>query len=142
MWKFEQSVQAPVSREFAWQFWTDLANWPVVDVSVESAHLNGPFAAGTTGTTKPRDQGPIEWHILEVQDGHRAVIEIPAPGAALRCVWLFADAPNGGAQITQQASLEGEQAADYAQTFGPELENGIPQAMRRMVEEMARAAGQ
>jgi len=142
MWSFEHSVQSSVSREVAWRFWTDLANWPVVDASVESAQLNGAFEAGTTGTTKPRGLDPIEWHILEVQDGHRAVIEIPAPGAALRCVWQFADLPNGGAQITQQASLVGEQAADYAQTFGPELEHGIPQAMRRMVEEMQRAAGE
>lgn len=142
MWSFEYSVQSSVSREFAWQFWTNVANWPVVDPSVESVQLNGAFAAGTTGTTKQRGLDPIAWQILEVQDGYRAVIEIPAPGAVCRFVLLFADAANGGAQITQQASLDGEQAADYAQTIGPELANGIPQTMRRLVEEMQRVAGE
>jgi hypothetical protein len=142
MWSFEHSVQTPVSRAFAWQFWTNVANWPVVDPSVESVQLNGPFAAGTSGTTKPRGLDLVEWHIREVQDGHRAVIEIPAPGVVFKCVWLFADAPNGGTRITQQASLEGELTADFEQTFGPQLENGMPQAMGRLIEEMARAAGQ
>jgi len=142
MWRFEHSEPCSVSREVAWRFWTDVTNWPVVDSSVESVQLNGAFAAGTTGTTKPRGLDPIEWHILEAQEGQRAVIEIPAPGAVLRCVWQFADLPNGGVQITQQASLEGEQAAAYAQTIGPELANGIPQAMRRMVEVILKAAGE
>ena len=142
MWSFECSVDTPVSRAFAWQFWTNVANWAAVDVSVEAVQLNGPFAAGTSGTTKPRGQDLIEWHIREVTDGHRAVIEIPAPGAVLKCVWLFADAPNGGTLITQLASLEGEQAVIYESTVGQQLEMGIPQAMGRLIEEMARAAGQ
>src|ERR1051325_8517387 len=72
MWSFEHTVQTPVNREFAWQFWTDVANWAVVDASVESVQLNGPFAAGTSGTTKPRGLDLVEWYIREVQDGHRA----------------------------------------------------------------------
>ena len=83
MWKFEHSVECQVSRDFAWQFWTNVDNW-VLDPSVESVKLNGSFAAGTKGTTKPRDLDPVDWQLTEVQDRSSAVIEIPAPGAIVR----------------------------------------------------------
>jgi uncharacterized membrane protein len=140
IWKFEHSVECPVSRDFAWQFWTNLANWPVVDPSVESVKLDGPFAAGARGITKPRDLPPVEWQITEVQDRSIARIEIPAPGAVLKCFWRFEDSTTAGVRITETVSMEGEQAAEYVEKVGPELESGIPQAMRRLAEEMTRAA--
>ena len=66
----------PVSRDLAWQFWTNVENWPTVDGSVESVRLNGPFAAGSTGVTRSRDIDPVEWRLVEVNDGSSAVIEI------------------------------------------------------------------
>lgn len=139
-WSFEHFVECPVSRSFAWQFWTNVANWPVVDSSVEAVELDGPFAEGTKGTTKPRDLPPTEWRIIEVSDTSSARIEIPAPGAVLKCFWRFEDCEGGGTRITQQLSLEGEQAAQYEQSVAPELEKGIPQAMRRLADEMSRIA--
>lgn len=142
MWKFEHSVECRVNRDSAWKFWTNVDNWPVVDPSVESVKINGSFVAGTQGTTKPRDHDTVEWRLTEVEPPRRAHIEIPAPGATLICAWMFEDAPNGGTRITQQARLEGEQAEHYAGTVGPELEAGIPQAMRRLAEAMDRVAGE
>ena len=139
-WKFEHSVECPVSRDFAWQFWTDISNWPVVDSSVESVQLDGPFATGARGITKPRDLPPVEWQIIEVQDRSIARIEIPAPGAVLKSFWRFEDSTTAGSRMTQTVSLEGERAGEYVKQVGPELENGIPQTMRRLAEEMTRAA--
>ena len=142
MWKFEHSVECQVRRDFAWQFWTNVDNWTAVDPSVESVKLNGSFAAGTRGTTKPRDLGPIDWQLAEVQDRSSAVIEIRTPGAILRFLWRFEDSTSGGTRITQQVRIEGEQADDYVGRMGPELQKGIPQGMRKLAEEMIRAAGE
>ncbi|MEN3332003.1 MAG: hypothetical protein V7641_1368 [Blastocatellia bacterium] len=137
-WEFAHSVECPVSREFAWQFWTDVDNW-LFDISVESVTLDGPFAAGTIGTTKPRGGDPINWQLLEVEDGHRAVVEINLPGAVVKFHWQFEDLPNAATRIFQQVTMEGEGAANYI-AGAAELEKGIPQGMGKLAEEISKAA--
>jgi hypothetical protein len=137
-WKFEHAVECPVSREFAWQFWTQIDNW-MFDISVESVTLDGPFATGTRGTTKPRGLDLINWQLIDVQDGHSAVIEINLPGAVVTFRWQFADLPNTATRMTQQVTLAGERTADYL-AGAAELEKGIPQGMRKLAEEITKAA--
>ena len=140
-WRFEYSVECLVSRDFAWQFWTDVANWAVVDPAVESVKLDGPFAAGAKGTTKPRGSDSVEWRVTEVEDRSRALIEMPAPGAVLRCLLTFEDSLNGGTRITQRMSLDGERAEDYA-WIGAEMEKGMPEGMQKLAEAIRRVAGE
>lgn len=141
MWKFEHSIECRVSRDFAWQFWTNVDNWAVVDPGVESVKLDGPFVAGSKGSTKPSNMASVDWQLTEVEDRTRALIEIAAPGAVAKFLWIFADAEGGGTRITQQASLEGEQADQYAQTFGKELEKGMPPGMQRLADAIEAANG-
>lgn len=137
-WEFAHSVECPVSRESAWQFWTHVDNW-LFDPSVEAITLDGPFAAGTVGTTKPRGLDPINWQLVEVQDGHRAVIEMNLPGAVIMFRWQFEELPNAATRITQRVTLEGERAADYM-SGAAELEKGIPEGMGKLAEEIINAA--
>ena len=51
-YEFEHSVVTSANVDFAWKVWTDVSNW-LFDKSIESVRLNGPFATGTTGVTKP-----------------------------------------------------------------------------------------
>jgi hypothetical protein len=139
MWRFEHSVQCQVDRGFAWGFWTEVRNWAAVDPAVEWVHLDGPFTAGTKGTTKPRGLDPTGWKLTEVQDRRGAAIEIAAPGAVLRFVWSFEDSTRGGTRITQRVTLEGERAEEYAEAIRG-LEEGIPQGMERLAEAMTNAA--
>jgi len=138
--EFEHSIECPVSRDFAWRFWTDVANW-THDVSVESVTLDGPFAAGARGVTYPRGGSPVEWRLVEVQDRCAALIEIALPGATARFHWRYEDAAGGAVRITQRVTLEGARAADYAEGMAM-LESGIPQGMRKLAEVMARAAAE
>jgi len=137
-WEFAHSVECPVSREFAWQFWTHVDNW-MFDPSVEAVTLDGPFAAGTTGTTRPRGLDLINWQLIEVQDGHSAIIEINLPGAVVTFRWQFEDLPNTATRISQRVTLAGERAEDYI-AGAAELEKGIPAGMRQFVEEITKAA--
>ena len=136
-YEFEHAVGCPVPREFAWRFWTRVENWAVVDSSVESVRLDGPFAAGTKGVTKPRGLPPTEWELTEVEAARRAVISIALPGAAFSFEWLFEESAGGGTRITQRVRLAGERAADYAGAL-PEFEAGIPAGMRSLVAAMSK----
>ena len=138
-YSFEHSVLCRVTRVFAWRFWTCVDNWAVVDASVEYARLNGPFAAGTTGVTKPRDQAEVEWTLVEVQAGRTAAIEIAAPGATLRFEWKFEETAPSATRITQCVTLDGDHAHDYAGAM-KELEHGLPSGMRSLAAAMFRAA--
>ena len=133
MWSFQHSVECPLSRDQAWKFWSNVDNWTKVDPAVEWATLNGPFIAGTRGTTKPRGSEPNQWVLTNVDDGRTATIEITLPGACVRFRWLFEDTEGGGSKITQIASLDGERAREHEEGTRA-LEEGIPAGMRKLLE--------
>lgn len=137
VWTFENSVNCAVSVKFAWQFWTNVQNW-TLDSDVESVELSGPFSEGTRGATNSRSSGRVEWRITEIGDG-RAVIEFPLSGAVGRCVWTFEDFA-GHTRMTQRWTLQGEQAANYVESFAPGLETGIPAGMKKLCTTMEDAA--
>lgn len=140
LWRFEHSIECQVTRDFAWEFWTDVNNWAAVDIAVESVSLDGPFAAGTKGTTKPLGLEPVVWELTEVLDGSSALIEIILPGATLKIMWTFGSSSSGGTLITQKIALESERAEDYEVEL-KELKKGIPQGMQKLAEGIVRAAG-
>ena len=139
-YEFECSVECPVEKDFAWRFWSDVANWSVVDSSVESVRLDGEFVAGTKGFTKPRGADETAWELLEVVPGEGAVIGIFLAGAVLKFHWKFADSPaGGGTLISQLVVLTGERAADYAEGM-KFLEKGVPEGMKSLAKGMTEAA--
>jgi hypothetical protein len=138
--EFEHSIEIPVNRDFAWEYWTNVANW-MFDTSVETVALDGPFEAGANGVTKPRGLTPIQWKLVEVEAPSAALIEIPLPDAAARFRWSFEDAATSGVRITQRVTLEGARAADYEQAMAG-LVGGIPQGMQKMAEVITKAAAE
>src|SRR5690349_8235449 len=139
-WSFEHSVEVSVPAEFAWQFWTNVANW-ALDADVVSVEIDGPFQTGTRGVTNSRSSGPIQWTLANVEPG-RAVVAIEMPDARAEFVWKFEDL-GGTTRITQHVSLSGAEAGKYAEGFGPALEAGIPAGMAKLASVMEeRRAGQ
>jgi hypothetical protein len=132
-WAFEHSIDCRVTADFAWHFWTDVANWRL-DADVETVEIDGPFATGARGFTNSKSSGRIEWRIAEVQ-GLSATIEFPLTDAVGRFVWTF-ESNSTGTRITQRCTLEGEKADTYAKAIGPSLEAGIPAGMRKLCETM------
>lgn len=132
MWSTECSVECAASREFAWQFWTNVSNWRVIDSAIEAAEIDGPFAAGAKITTKPSGQPSMVSEVVEVEDGRRAVIEIPIPGAVLKCFWAYEDFGNG-TRITQRMVIEGNSVDDYS-AIEKMMEQTLPQSMQRVAD--------
>jgi hypothetical protein len=138
VWSFEHAVEVRSSRERAWGFWSDVAGCARVDPGVEWARIDGPFAAGAHGQTKPVGAAAIEWTLAEVTAGERAVIEIAVPGATVRFAWAFGDGMRGGATLTQRVELAGERAEQYLGAMAG-LAQGIPQGMARLADAIDRA---
>jgi hypothetical protein len=75
-----RSVETSASPAFAWDFWTNVANW--ADPPAEF-QLDGPFATGSRGTTRLPGQKPLHWFIREVSPPNAATIEMRLGDASL-----------------------------------------------------------
>lgn len=130
------SVEADVTTAFAWQFRTDVSNWndPPARFS-----LDGPFEAGSCGTTQLPRQAPLHWRITEVRPGRSFVVAMQLDQAMLVFEWQFDQLPGRKTKLTQEIVLSGDNAAAYATQvevgFGSNLEAG----MKRIAADMAAA---
>ena len=136
LWELSESVEAPVSRSFAWAFWTNVRNWS--DPPATFA-LDGPFAEGARGTTLMPGEPPRNWTVGDVSPPEQARIEMPLGGAALGFAWRFEGLGEVRTRITQTVTLWGS-AEDRALSEAKEIfRANLPAAMRRIAEAMATA---
>jgi hypothetical protein len=138
MWEFEHSVETPASRDFAWRYWTDVANW-AFDTSIEWVRLDGPFASGTAGATKSPGLDTVHWVLKDVRAEKEATVEMTFAEAIMRFHWRFEDLAQGGTRMTQRATLTGSNTESFIETIAPEFERGIPQGMQRLATEITLA---
>jgi Polyketide cyclase / dehydrase and lipid transport len=54
--------------ETLWRIVTDVNRWPTWDPHEEAAELHGPFAVGTSGTSKPRGGPAARWVLTKVEE--------------------------------------------------------------------------
>src|SRR5262245_14056481 len=124
--QLEHSVEAEVSPEFAWKHRTDITNWN--DPPARFV-LDGPFVAGSRGTTLLPGQEPLHWNIREAQPPRSFVLEMELDRAILTFEWRFDALSEERTRITQKIVLAGENASAYVEQikegFGPGLEDGM-----------------
>jgi hypothetical protein len=133
------SVEADVTSAFAWQFRTDVSNWN--DPPARFA-LDGPFEAGSCGTTQLPGQAPLHWRITEVRPHRSFVVAMQLDQAMLVFAWQFDQLPGHKTRLTQEIVLSGDNAAAYAMQveagFGSNLEAG----MKRIAADIAATESQ
>jgi len=127
-WQFQHSVDCNVPRQFAWNYWTNIANW---NDPPASFHLDGPFDAGSQLTTTLPDQ-TLHSVIRQVIAAREAVIEMPLPGATLSFHWKFEDLSERRTRITQQLLLSGPEAKSLLPQIGT-LQETTPEGMAKLV---------
>lgn len=135
-WELTHSVETNASPSFAWNFWTDVTNWD--DPPAEFA-LNGPFAAGSRGTTRMPGQTPLQWFIREVTPPNAATIEMSLDGAALSFEWRFVGLADGRTRLTQRIVLQGEKADMYLSQVKAAFTANLPDGMKKLATAMAKA---
>ena len=142
VWACQESVDADVPVSSAWSFMSDVRNWS--DPPAEFS-LDGPFAAGTHGTTQMPGQPPTSWIIRNVVFERAYTIEgFFLEHASLLVHWRFDPLADGRTRLTQRLELCGENAArfidDIRSAFEPNLEPGMQRIARMMMERTANRA--
>jgi hypothetical protein len=136
-WEITHSVETSASPGFAWSYWTDVTNWsdPPAEFSLE-----GPFAAGSRGTTWLPGHDPLHWIIRDVAAPVRATIEMPlAEGAFLLFAWRFDAAVNARTRLTRRILLVGEKADDFLAQAKAAFSTAPADGMKKLAAAMAEA---
>jgi uncharacterized protein YndB with AHSA1/START domain len=133
------AVEVDVPPAEAWRYWTHVENW-AVDPAVDHVRLDGSFRAGAHGeTVLSGSYEVVSWTIVEVDDGKRAVLEIPAGGLIARCTWWFDQLPRARTRLTQHIIVHGSDSE--AAAAAAELAQTMPAGMARLAAAMERSAG-
>ena len=131
------SVDIDVPLSFAWKWRTDITNW---DDPPAQFQLDGPFAAGSSGTTRLPGQEPLRWQIRDVRPGRSFVIEMPLDRATLSFEWRFDAVSDRHTRLSQRIVLVGDNAAAYAPQVQAVFGSNLPDGMSRIAAAMAAAA--
>jgi hypothetical protein len=137
VYQVEHSVEVPVSPAFAWDWRTDVKNW---DDPPAQFQLDGPFAAGSWGTTQLPGQEPLRWQIRDVRPGRSFVIEMRLDGATLSFEWRFEAVSDRNTSLSQRIVLAGDNAAAYAPQVRAAFGSNLPDGMGRIAAAIAVAA--
>jgi hypothetical protein len=135
-WEITHSVEANTSPAFAWQYWTDVANWDDPPAKFE---LSEPFSTGSRGLTRLPGQEALHWVIREVTPPTTATIEISLDRAILSFEWRFVGLADGRTLLTQRITLGGEKADMYLSQVKAAFTANPPAAMNKLATAMAKA---
>ena len=135
-WEMTHAVETNAGPAFAWNYWTDVANWDDPPAKFE---LDGPFASGSRGTTRLPGQEPLEWIIREVTPPNAATIEMQLDGATLSFEWRFVGLADGGTRLTQRIVLKGQRADKYLSHVKAAFTANLPDGMNKLAKAMANA---
>ena len=136
-WEITHSVNAGASPAFAWAYMTNTSNWDDPPATFE---LDGPFAAGSRGTTRTPGQEPRHWYIREVVPMRSYTFEMPLDGAAISVNWQFAALAERETRLTQHIALHGENAAMYVGPVQAAFSANLAPGMSRIATAMEQAA--
>jgi hypothetical protein len=136
VWEITHSVESNASLDFAWRYWTNVANWDDPPARFE---LDAPFATGSRGVTHLPEQLPMYWLIREVIPHNFATIDLSLEGATLSFEWRFVGLAEGRTRLTQRIVLKGEKAGIYLPQVKPTFTANPPHAMKKLALAMANA---
>ena len=134
--QLEYSIEAEVTPLFAWNWRTDITTW---DDPPAQFRLDGPFVAGSWGTTLTPGAAPLRWQIRDVRPGAAFTIEIPLDGAALSVEWLFDAVSDRRTRITQRIVLWGANADAYVSDVQAGFGSTLADGMKRIADALERA---
>jgi hypothetical protein len=134
VWEFQYSVECRATQNFAWGFWTNIANWNDPPAKFD---LDGSFGIGARLTTTL--PGQILYSVIrDLQPDREATIEMQLPGAVLCFYWKFEELEENRTRITQRLALSGTNAKSFV-TQASLMESSVPEGMRKVAAAIERA---
>lgn len=101
-----------------WAVATDVDNWPSWDPHEQAARLDGPFAAGGTGWSKPNGGPATSWTITEVTERRSWSSECPLPGGKLAGTNEFESTSDGRIRCAKTVLVTGPLVPLFRLYFG------------------------
>jgi len=135
-WEIAHSIDANASPAFAWSYMTSVANWDDPPAKFE---LDGPFAVGSSGTTRMPGQEPLRWHIRRISPMKMYTLEMTLDRAAMSFEWRFDRLTDRQTRLTQHIVLKGENAAAYVMQVQSAFISSLSAGMNRIAAAMERA---
>jgi hypothetical protein len=136
MWTYEHSIETDASPESIWPLYAEVPSWPRWDQGLEWVTLNGPFAAGSTGSLKVPGQDPLPFKVLDVRPRVGFSDETYILGLAIRFDHSLELTARGKTLITHRVIISGAAAEELGPQLGPQITSDVPEAM----ESLARLA--
>jgi hypothetical protein len=112
-----------------------VANWDDPPATFE---LDGPFMAGSRGTTRISGQEPRRWQLAEVNPLESYVLETELDRAAISFEWRF-DLLARGTRLTQHIVLKGENAAAYVSQVQAAFTSSLAAGMSKIISAIEQA---
>ena len=128
-WQFQHSVACNATRQFAWSYWTNIANW---NDPPASFHVDGPFDIGSRLTTSLPGQ-TLHSVIRDLKANREGTIEMQLPGAILSFHWTFENLHEDRTRITQRLVLSGPNAKSFVAQANI-LEQSAVAGMKKLAE--------
>jgi len=133
-WEFQYSIECNATRQFAWRFWTDIANWNDPPAKFD---LDGPFKTGARLTTTLPGE-TLYSVIRDLQPEREATIEMQLADAILSFHWKFEKLTEDRTRITQRLVLSGANAKSFV-AQATAMEASVPDGMKKVAAAIERA---
>jgi len=133
-WEFQYSIECNATRQFAWRFWTDIANWNDPPAKFD---LDGPFQTGARLTTTLPGE-TLYSVIRDLQPEREATIEMQLADAILSFHWKFEKLTEDRTRITQRLVLSGANAKSFV-AQATAMEASVPDGMKKVAAAIERA---
>ena len=134
VWEFQHSVDCSASRQFVWNYWTDISNW---NDPPATFHLDGPFRVGARLTTNLPGQ-TLQSVVRDIDVEREATIEMQLTDATFLFHWMFEKLAENETRIHQRLVLAGGSAKSLVAQASI-LERTAPEGMKRLVAAIERA---
>ena len=135
MWTTEHTHDSTAAPQAVFALWADVQGWPAWDASLVAATLDGPFAAGTTGTLHPQGMPePIAFTVTAVEAGAGFSDETRLGPLVLRFSHRVEPRP-GGSRIVVEIEADGPDADQ----IGPAVAEDLPESVAALAAAAMRA---
>lgn len=137
MWTYDYSAETTADPDAIFDLFRDVTSWPRWNAGVESMELDGPFAAGTTGTMKVPGQDPLRMRLVWVEPGRgfEDETDIPGAGIVVRVRHALAALDRGRTRITYGVTIDGPAAEALGPVLGPQITADFPDVIATLIIE-------
>lgn len=134
------SAEATITADPAavWAVATDVNGWAGWDPHEEQARLDGPFAVGATGWSKPRGGPATTWTVTEVVAGRRWASSCPLPGGRLEGVTTFEPLGDGRVRCAKTITATGPLVVLFRLYFGRRIRRDLVRTFAALEGEAGR----